>query len=237
MWFLFNWDGLRKVKSFIRYLISISVVAPIALAAVGVSVGIAGPLQNRKFIHKGIESLPEWATRERIRKTLEAIEQAFKKKQEAGIVWRQTEKELETARLRQAESQQGVSSLLSQAEQSLAEKLSASPVVVVLSQEQIENMIREAVAKAAEAESNKPNSRSSFNPLTGTLTFSKPFIIGSVKVGEINIYGVLGTVGGGKYVLECIVNQKVEECVSKVIAVIREHLEIKLQEEAAAGGW
>jgi uncharacterized membrane protein len=50
------------VKSFIRYLISISVVAPIALAAVGVSVGIAGPLQNRKFIHKGIESLPEWAT-------------------------------------------------------------------------------------------------------------------------------------------------------------------------------
>jgi hypothetical protein len=226
------------MKSFIRYLISASVVAAIALAAFGVSVGIAGPLQNRKLTRQSVEAFSEWATRERARKTWEVIQRGFGKIQDAGmVVWRH-EKELEIARLRQAESQQGVASLFSQAEQSVTEKLSASPIV--LSQEQFQNIIKEAVAKAAEAESNKPDPRFSFNPLSGTLTFNKPLVIRGVKVvKEINLYGVLGELDVGEYVWECVEKKKVKECVSNVFAKILEHLGIKSQEEVAAGpgGW
>jgi hypothetical protein len=157
----------------------------------------------------------------------------------AASLQRAKQEEAETAR-RLAEAQQDVSSLFKQAEPSINDELGATSLVV-MTPEQIENIITKLAAKVAEAGANRRNPKFGFDASTGKLTFYKSWVVKGVKVtiGGINLYNVVKAVRGGKYVYNCIVVEKngTEKCIKNILDRIDEYVatELNLQDAASVG--
>jgi hypothetical protein len=133
------------------------------------------------------------------------------------------QREAEAARRQQTETEQQVSLLFKQTERGINDQLSAN--LVVPSEEKIQNIIREALAKAANDAAQQPTPKYSFNPLSGTLTFKKPWVMtNGVEVKEINLYGTLAALDGAKYILECVKNKNVSECVADLLKSLENKL-------------
>jgi len=251
-------QGFRRMKAFLRYLISTSVVGAIALATINGKAVLAAPPPktpgegSARAIKKIEESSPtvhEWAGRakQRIDKFFQHIFQhrrdgaeaervVEEKEPEAARLQRAKQEEAETAR-RLAQAQQEVSSLLRQAEPSINDTLSATSLVV-MTPEQIENIISKALAKTAESEANRPNPKFGFDASTGKLIFYKSWVIKGVKVtiGGINLYNVVQAVRGGKYVFNCIVVEKngAAKCIKNILDRIEEYVATELDLQDAA---
>jgi hypothetical protein len=241
----------------LRSLVLSSVVAATMLAALDVNVVVAGPLRPKPFPHNTgavfdwlakTVRIDEWeitsfgerlgsllrGTGEWLRKAGNQFEHLF---DEAKLAFRQAGREAEIAplpakdaRARETEARQAVSAVISQAEQNLTEHLSAT-LVVQLSEEQLQQLIKAAVAQAVEAGSKKPNAKYSFNPRTGMLRFGEPWVVGKLGVDrDINLYADLpiavAAAGGASYLLECIKTKTINECIEPVFAKIREKVAI-----------
>jgi hypothetical protein len=245
------------MKTF-RFSTLASVVAAISLAALDVNIVTAGPLRH-KLVKRNPEAVSEWVAKtirkeeseianggERFRSLVRGsadwlrnaevkIEDLF---EEAKGVFRQAgwqaesasrPAEQESARSRETESQQVVSSLISQAEQSITENLRAKRVAI-LSEEELQGLIKAAIAHAAEAGSKKPNSKYSFNPRTGMLRFSEPWVVGKLAVDrDINLYATIAIASTGRvvYLSECAMTKDIKECVDLLFAKIREQLRMR----------
>src|SRR5262245_10043678 len=219
------------MKTFLRHIILSSVVGVTALPCIDGKIVVAAPLP-KNAIQRAIPTIREVLEGSKAFKgakpVIEEISPAIRERGAEEAVQRTRplgekeasqlveQREAEAARRRQAETREEVSPLFNQLDRSINDRL--RPNLVVRSEEQLQTKIREAVAKGAADAANQPNSKYSFNPWSGTLTLKKPLVsIKGVEVKEINLYAMLTAVDGAKYILECLANKNMSECVTSLL--------------------
>jgi hypothetical protein len=238
------------MKAFLRYVIFTSIVGAIAFVAIDGNVVFAAPVfktfgQKAPRIGKLMQE--KWKALRAHRRMLEEKETEIHPRQveqeretlhpqqveQTKEAVRSVEQEKETARSSQAETQQVVPSLLRQAEPIINDRLSA--ILPVLTQEQIKNIINEAVAKAAEVEASRPNPKFIFDASTRKLTFEKSWVIKGVKVRfEVNLSRVLKLAGGSAYVCIVVEQKKLNECIKDMFNIITDYVDKELASEMAS---